>query len=147
MSRTCRICQNHVKYCNVRFKTRHGFGARCASALLPLGVSDNSCSLRFLSALVASYVLATSVPEPACMSNFPSAMSKACLIFGRGHFWIWAAESDVGKLWKCRSFVDKRPWAWNDILFIVNRGTGTQSRAQVDRWKTLSPEKQASEHC
>jgi hypothetical protein len=44
VSRTCQIL-------NVRF---YDSGARCASALLPLGVSDNSCSSRFLSALVAS---------------------------------------------------------------------------------------------
>jgi hypothetical protein len=50
---------------------------RAVPELLPLGVSDNSCSSRFLSALVASLQAATFVQRVSGASmhvDFPSAM-------------------------------------------------------------------------
>jgi hypothetical protein len=58
MSRTCRVLPKPCQILTVRFKDS---GVSCASALLLLGISDNSGLSRFLSALVASLQAATYV--------------------------------------------------------------------------------------
>jgi hypothetical protein len=104
--------------------------------LLPLGVSDNSCSSSFLSALVASFtnsnVRATSVPGPEGMSKFLPAMSKPCRTFGRyGHFTTWAAKNDVKKSMKMSIF-----------LRIKNPEHGYYATHPQDRHRSRTPQEQ-----
>jgi hypothetical protein len=106
---------------------------RCACVLHLVGVLDNCCASRFLSALVACLQAAGSVLEPEGMSNSAPAMSKTwqlsatVAIFRHG-----LPKMMPRKERKCQTFVRKKPVSYiyacfYDIsmgqytLFIVTR--------------------------